>query len=173
MGRILSGTGRARAVLCGGSDALSELTFGGFNSLKAMDPSPCKPFDRKRAGMSLGEGAAILVLEDFDEAVRREAEIYAEFLGYGMGGEAYHMTAPEPSGTIEARIMREAMEEGGISPSEVDYINAHGTGTPLNDKVETLAIKKTFGERGLFHSRQFDQIDGRATVSDLPGPSRR
>ena len=146
-GADLIKNGRARVVLCGGSEALCELTFGGFNSLRAMDPSPCRPFDRKRAGMSLGEGAAILVLEDLDEAMRREAKIYAEFLGYGLSGEAYHMTAPEPSGTIEARIMREAMEEGGISPSEVDHINAHGTGTPLNDKVETLAIKKVFGER--------------------------
>jgi 3-oxoacyl-[acyl-carrier-protein] synthase II len=146
-GADLIKNGRARVVLCGGSEALCELTFGGFNSLRAMDPSPCRPFDRKRAGMSLGEGAAILVLEDLDEAMRREAKIYAEFLGYGLSGEAYHMTAPEPSGTIEARIMREAMEEGGISPSEVNHINAHGTGTPLNDKVETLAIKKAFGER--------------------------
>src|SRR4030042_5651183 len=113
-GADLIHSGRCKAVLCGGSEALSELTFGGFNSLKAMDPSPCKPFDRKRAGMSLGEGAAILVLEDFDEAVKREAEIYAEFLGYGMGGEAYHMTAPEPSGLIESRIIKEAIEEGRI-----------------------------------------------------------
>ena len=146
-GADLIRNGRARAILCGGSDALNELTFGGFNSLKAMDPAPCKPFDRRRTGMSLGEGAAILVLEDFEEAMRRGTEIFAEFLGYGLGGEAYHMTAPEPSGAVEARIMREAMEEGGISPSEVDYINAHGTGTALNDKVETLAIKKTFGDR--------------------------
>jgi 3-oxoacyl-[acyl-carrier-protein] synthase II len=139
--------GKSKAVLCGGSEGLSELTFGGFNSLKAMDPSPCKPFDRKRAGMSLGEGAGILILEDLDEAEKRGAEIFAEFLGYGIGGEAYHITAPEPTGMREARIMKEAIEEGGISPNEVDYINAHGTGTPLNDKVETLSIKKTFGER--------------------------
>ncbi len=146
-GADLIRSGRAGAVLCGGSEALSELTFGGFNSLRAMDPSPCKPFDRKRAGMSLGEGAAIIVLEDFDRAVGRGAEIHAEFLGYGVGGEAFHMTAPEPGGAIGARIMREAMEEGGTSPRDIDYINAHGTGTPLNDKVETLAIKKAFGER--------------------------
>jgi len=146
-GADLIRSGRCRAVLCGGSEALSELTFGGFNSLKAMDPSPCKPFDRKRAGMSLGEGAGILILEDLDEAVKRGARIYAEFLGYGIGGEAYHITAPEPTGMREARIMREAIEEGGITASEVDYINAHGTGTPLNDKVETLSIKNVFGER--------------------------
>jgi 3-oxoacyl-(acyl-carrier-protein) synthase len=126
---------------------LSELTFGGFNSLKAMDPFPCKPFDRKRAGMSLGEGAGIVILEDFEEAIKRDARIYAEFLGYGIGGEAYHITAPEPTGVREARIMREAIEESGIKVSEVDYINAHGTGTPLNDKVETLSIKNVFGQR--------------------------
>ena len=97
--------------------------------------------------MSLGEGAAILVLEGLDEAMKRGARIYAEFLGYGIGGEAYHITAPEPAGAAEARIMGEALEESGIKPSEVDYINAHGTGTPLNDKVETLSIKKIFGER--------------------------
>ncbi len=146
-GADLIRSGRAQAVLCGGSDALSELTFGGFNSLKAMDPSPCRPFDRRRAGMSLGEGAAILVLESHDEAAKRGAKIYAEFLGYGIGGEAFHITAPEPTGTAEARIIEQAIEESGIKPSEVDYINAHGTGTPLNDKVETLSVKKVFGER--------------------------
>jgi 3-oxoacyl-[acyl-carrier-protein] synthase II len=146
-GADLIRSGKSKAVLCGGSEALSELTFGGFNSLKAMDPSPCKPFDRKRAGMSLGEGAGILVLEDFDEAEKRGAKILAEFLGYGIGGEAYHITAPEPTGTNEARIMKEALDESGLASTEVDYINAHGTGTPLNDKVETLSIKNAFGER--------------------------
>jgi 3-oxoacyl-[acyl-carrier-protein] synthase II len=146
-GADLIRSGKSKAILCGGSDAMSELTFGGFNSLKAMDPSPCKPFDRKRAGMSLGEGAGILILENLDEAVKRGANIYAEFLGYGIGGEAYHITAPEPTGMREAQIMREAIEEGGIAPSDVDYINAHGTGTPLNDKVETLSIKKVFEEK--------------------------
>jgi 3-oxoacyl-[acyl-carrier-protein] synthase II len=146
-GSDLIRNGKAKVVLCGGSDALSELTFGGFNSLRAMDPSPCKPFDKKRAGMSLGEGSAILVLEGFDEAMKRGARIYAEFLGYGIGGEAYHITAPEPTGMMEARIMGRALEESGIKPSEVNYINAHGTGTPLNDKVETLSIKRVFGER--------------------------
>jgi len=140
-------TGKTKAIVCGGSEALSELTFGGFNSLKATDPSPCRPFDRKRAGMSLGEGAGILVLEDFDEAIKRGARIYAEFLGYGIGGEAYHITAPEPTGMGGARIMKEAIEESGIPVTEVDYINAHGTGTPLNDKAETLSIKNVFGER--------------------------
>ena len=146
-GADLIRSGKCKAVLCGGSEALSELTFGGFNSLRAMDPSPCKPFDRRRAGMSLGEGAGVLILENFDEAMKRGIKIYAEFLGYGIGGEAYHITAPEPTGMREARIMREALEEAGITPFEVDYINAHGTGTPLNDKVETLSIKNVFEKR--------------------------
>jgi 3-oxoacyl-[acyl-carrier-protein] synthase II len=146
-GADLIRTGKSKAVICGGSEALSELTFGGFNSLKATDPSPCRPFDRKRAGMSLGEGAGILILEDFDEAIKRGARIYAEFLGYGIGGEAYHITAPEPTGMGGARIIKEAVEDSGIPVTEIDYINAHGTGTPLNDKAETLSIKNVFGER--------------------------
>src|SRR4030043_1182348 len=135
-GADLIQSGKSKAVLCGGSEALSELTFGGFNSLKSTGPYPCRSFDRKRAGMSLGEGAGILILEDFDEAIKRGARIYAEFLGYGIGGEAYHITAPEPTGMGGARIMKEAIEESGIPLAEVDYINAHGTGTPLNDKHE-------------------------------------
>jgi 3-oxoacyl-[acyl-carrier-protein] synthase II len=146
-GSDLIRSGKAKAVLCGGSDALSELTFGGFNSLRVMDPLPCKPFDKERAGMSLGEGAAILALEELDGALKRGAKIYAEFLGYGIGGEAYHMTAPEPTGIVETRIMERALDESGIKSSEVDYVNAHGTGTPLNDKVETLSIKRALGER--------------------------
>jgi 3-oxoacyl-[acyl-carrier-protein] synthase II len=145
-GADLIRSGKSKAVLCGGSEGLSELTFGGFSSLKAMDPSPCRPFDRKRAGMSLGEGAGILSLEDFGEAEKRGAKILAEFRGYGIGGEAYHITAPEPTGMNEARIMKEALEESGLHSADVDYINAHGTGTPLNDKVETLSIKNAFGE---------------------------
>ncbi len=146
-GADLIRNGRAKAVLCGGSDALSELTFGGFNALRAMDPLPCKPFDKKRAGMSLGEGAALLVLEELGGALRRGATIYGEFLGYAIGGEAYHITAPEPTGMMEAHIMGKALRESGVKSGEVDYINAHGTGTPLNDKVETLSIKRVFGER--------------------------
>ena len=146
-GADLIRSGKCRAVLCGGSEALSELTFGGFNSLKVMDRSPCKPFDRRRAGMSLGEGSGIMILEDFDQAVKRGAKICAEFLGYGIGGEAYHITAPEPTGKKEARVMREAIEESEGTLSGVDYINAHGTGTPLNDKVETLSIKNVFKEK--------------------------
>jgi len=88
-----------------------------------------------------------LILEDYEEAIKRGARVYAEFLGYGIGGEAHHITAPEPNGLVEARIMAEALREGSLTPDQVDHINAHGTGTPLNDKVETIAIKKALGKR--------------------------
>ncbi len=139
--------GYAEAMVCGGSDAMSELTFGGFNALRVVDPAPCKPFDARRMGMTLGEGAGILVLEELNRALARGATIYAEFLGYSTVGEAYHMTAPETSGTEQSRTMREAMRAARIGPGEVDYINAHGTGTPINDRVETLAIKAALGEK--------------------------
>ena len=139
--------GYADVMICGGSDAMSELTFGGFNTLRVVDPEPCKPFDARRMGMSLGEGAAIVILEELDWALGRGIAIYSEFLGYSTVGEAHHMTAPEASGTEQSRAMREAMRASRVRPDEVDYINAHGTGTPLNDRVETLAIKVAFGEK--------------------------
>jgi 3-oxoacyl-[acyl-carrier-protein] synthase II len=135
----------ADVMACGGGEALSELTFGGFCSLKIMDPFPCRPFDARRQGLSLGEGAAVLILEDKERALGRGARIYGEMLGYSLGGEAFHITAPEETGKEEARIMREALHDAGVKPHEVDYINAHGTGTILNDQVETLAIKQVWG----------------------------
>ena len=139
--------GYADVMICGGSDAMSELTFGGFNALRVVDTAPCKPFDARRMGMTLGEGAGILVLEELNRARARGASIHAEFLGYCTIGEAYHMTAPEPSGTEQSRTMRGAMRAAHIGADEVDYISAHGTGTPINDRVETLAIKDALGER--------------------------
>ena len=138
--------GEADIMVCGGGEALSELTFGGFCSLKIMDPLPCRPFDARREGLSLGEGAAVLILEKKERALARGAKIYGELLGYSLGGEAFHITAPEETGKEEARIMKEALEDAGIKPREVDYINAHGTGTILNDQVETRAIKEVWGE---------------------------
>jgi 3-oxoacyl-[acyl-carrier-protein] synthase II len=111
-----------------------------------MDPLPCRPFDARRQGLSLGEGAAVLILEERARALARGARIYGELLGYSLGGEAYHITAPEETGKEEARIMREALQDAGVRAEEVDYINAHGTGTILNDQVETLAIKEVWGE---------------------------
>ncbi len=136
----------AEVMVCGGGEALSELTFGGFCSLKVVDPLPCRPFDARRQGLSLGEGAAVLILEERERALARGAKAYGELLGYSIGGEAFHITAPEETGREEARIMREALQDAGIEAHEVDYINAHGTGTILNDQVETAAIKEVWGE---------------------------
>jgi 3-oxoacyl-[acyl-carrier-protein] synthase II len=146
-GADLVATGRVKAALCGGSDCLSLLTFAGFNSLKVVDPAPCSPFSLGRQGISLGEGAAFLVLEDEVEAQRRAAPIYGYLRGYAVAGEAYHMTAPDPSGADAARAMRDALRYAGVSPQEVGWVNAHGTGTPLNDAVESRALKLVFGER--------------------------
>jgi 3-oxoacyl-[acyl-carrier-protein] synthase II len=145
-GAGLIATGAADVMVCGGGEALSELTFGGFCSLQVMDPLPCRPFDARRQGLSLGEGAAVLILEERARALGRGARIYGELLGYSLGGEAYHITAPEETGKEEARIMSEALQDAGVRAGEVDYINAHGTGTILNDQVETLAIKAVWGE---------------------------
>jgi 3-oxoacyl-[acyl-carrier-protein] synthase II len=139
--------GRCHTVLTGGSDAMSRLTYAGFNALRSIDPEPCRPFDRNRKGLSLGEGAAVLVLEELQRARRRGATIIAEVLGYGISCDAYHMTAPESSGDGAYRCMRAALESAGIDSTEIDYINAHGTATRFNDLVETLAIKRLFGRR--------------------------
>ena len=146
-GADLVATGRLKAVLCGGTDALSLLTYAGFNSLRVVDPDPCAPFSLGRAGISLGEGAAFMVLERDDEATRRGAEIYGYLLGYAMTGEGYHMTAPEPTGSEAARVMGNALNHAGISTDKVGWVNAHGTGTPLNDVVETKGMKLVFGGR--------------------------
>jgi len=143
-GADLVATGRLKAVLCGGSDSLSLLTFAGFNSLKVVDPLPCAPFSLGRQGISLGEGAAFLMLEEAAEARKRGAHIYGFLHGYGVAGEAYHMTAPEPAGMEAARVMSQALESAGIAREEVGWVNAHGTGTPLNDQVEAKAMRLAF-----------------------------
>lgn len=139
--------GDADVVLTGGSDAMCELTYSGFNSLRAVDPGPCRPFDAERKGLSLGEGAAILVLEEMGRASARGARIYAELAGYGIACDAYHMTAPQADGDGAARTIAAALADAGAGPGDVDYINAHGTATKYNDLAETAAIKKVFGER--------------------------
>jgi len=146
-GADLVASGRLKAIVCGGSDAISLLTYAGFNSLRVVDPEPCAPFSLARKGISLGEGAAFLVLEDAVEAQQRGAKIYGYILGYAATGEAYHMTAPEPSGAEAARVMNAALEYAGIGRHEVGWVNAHGTGTPLNDVVETKAMKQVFGDK--------------------------
>ena len=145
--------GYADVCLCGGSEtALTPLAVGGFTSMKALsqstDPSRASiPFDAERSGFVMGEGAGILLLEELDHALARGAKIYAEITGYGATCDAYHMTAPRPDGSGGADAMAMALADGGVKPEEVDYINAHGTSTHLNDAGETAAIKTVFGER--------------------------
>ncbi len=133
------------AMISGGVESLCRLTYSGFNSLRLVDPEPCKPFDMNRNGLSLGEGAAFLIIEELGHAIKRKAKIYAEFLGYGLSCDAAHMTAPIPDGEGAFLAISRAIEDAGISPEEIDYINAHGTATPLNDLMETKAIKKVLG----------------------------
>ena len=139
--------GTADLMISGGSDSLCEVTYAGFNSLRSIDPEGCRPFDKNRAGLSLGEGAGIVVLEELGHARARGARIWGEVLGYGICAEAHHLTAPEPSGEGIARTIRLALADAGIAPEAVDYINAHGTATPVNDVVETRGIKKAFGKK--------------------------
>lgn len=144
--------GYAEMMLCGGSEAsVTPLAIGGFTTMKALytgdDPKRASiPFDAERSGFVLGEGAAILMLEELEHAKARGAKIYAEFVGYGATCDAYHMTAPRPDGSGSAKAMAFALRDGGVKPDEVDYINAHGTSTPLNDAGETAAIKEVFGD---------------------------
>ncbi len=139
--------GLAEVVITGGSDVLARLTYGGFNSLRSVDPNPCRPFDRERKGLSIGEAAGILVLEEAEHARRRGAPIVAEFRGYGVTSDAYHMTAPDPSGSAGGRTIAAALANAGVSADEVDYVNAHGTATPQNDSAETAALKAALGDR--------------------------
>lgn len=146
-GADLVATGRQKMIVAGGVDTLSILTFAGFNSLRVVDPAPCAPFSLGRQGISLGEGAAFMVLESEEDAIARNARIYGRVRGYALAGEAYHMTTPDPTGSTASRVMRDALEAAAVEASEVGWVNAHGTGTPLNDAVESQAMKNVFGER--------------------------
>ncbi len=139
--------GLADVVITGGSDVLARLTYGGFNSLRSVDPEPCRPFDRERRGLSIGEAAGILVFEEWERAKRRGAPILAEFLGYGVTSDAYHMTAPDPTGAAGGRTVRAALAAARVNADDVDYVNAHGTATPQNDSAETAALKMGLGDR--------------------------
>jgi len=139
--------GRADLILAGGGDGLCELTFAGFNSMRAVDPEPCRPFDLNRRGLSLGEGAAFLVVEDLESARARGATPLAEFLGYGHSSEAFHITAPDMTGNEAARTLRLALADAEIAPDEIDCVNAHGTATPYNDVAESRGIGIALGER--------------------------
>ncbi len=137
--------GRADVVVTGGAESLCRMTFAGFNALHALSLEPCRPFDRRRSGLSLGEGAAIMVVESAERAARRGARVHAELVSYGNSADAHHLTAPHPEGTGAVLAMQRALAHGGVAPEEIDYINAHGTGTPANDVVEARAIHEVFG----------------------------
>jgi len=144
--------GDAEAMIAGGTEAnITPLTIGGFNSMKALstrndEPEKAsRPFEKNRDGFVVAEGSGILVLEELQFALKRKAEIHAELVGYGYTGDAYHITAPSPDGDGAIRCMKMAIKDAGLAPEDVDYINAHGTSTPLNDLTETVAIKSVFG----------------------------
>ena len=141
--------GMADVMVSGGSDSLCEVSFSGFGSLKLIDPESCKPFDKRRQGLVIGEGAGILILEELEHAIKRGAPILSEFSGYGICADAYHLTSPEPNGEGVGRVIGIALNHAGISPEEVETINAHGTATPFNDIAETRGIRRMFGERAI------------------------
>jgi 3-oxoacyl-[acyl-carrier-protein] synthase II len=139
--------GRAECALAGGYDTVSELVFSGFDSLQVLSTTVCRPFDARRDGLALGEGAAILALETLDRARRRGAAILGELIGYSTAIDTHHLTQPHPQGQTSLQVMKQACASAGITPEDVDYINAHGTGTPLNDSSEAQAISQWAGAR--------------------------
>jgi 3-oxoacyl-[acyl-carrier-protein] synthase II len=145
--RDLIASGQASMMLAGGVEPMCRITYAAFNALQSVDPDVCRPFDKNRAGLSLGEAAAIMVLEPLDAAINRGAKIYGEILGYGVTCDSFHMTAPDEKASGAVRSMQAALKDSGLSIEDIDYINAHGTATPVNDVTETKAIKEVFGKR--------------------------
>lgn len=138
---------KVKRMIAGGVDLFSELTFSGFNSLQAVSKDACRPFDEDRDGLMLGDAAAILILENIEEAYAREARIYGEVCGYAIANEAFHATGPDPQGLWAFSVMKGALDQGSLTPAEVNYINAHGTGTKANDSMELAAIRLLLGPR--------------------------
>jgi 3-oxoacyl-[acyl-carrier-protein] synthase II len=144
--------GVVSVALAGGVDAFTRICYMGFNALKLLDPEPCRPFDRERRGMSVGEGAGFVVLENRAHARARGARVHAELAGHGMTTDAFHVTAPEPTGDGMTRAIEAALAGGRVAAARVGYANAHGTGTPQNDRIEARALRRVFGEGALLVS---------------------
>ncbi|HYV24885.1 MAG TPA: beta-ketoacyl-ACP synthase II [Pyrinomonadaceae bacterium] len=164
--------GDADAMICGGAEsAITPMSVAGFAALRALstrndDPQHAsRPFDLNRDGFVIGEGAGIMILEELEFAKRRGARIYAEVVGYGMTGDAFHITMPDASGSGAVRVMQKTLKDAGAKPEDVGYINAHGTSTPYNDKFETMAIEKTFGE----HARKIPISSTKSMTGHLLG----
>lgn len=138
--------GRTKLMIAGGADPFSRIAFTGFNSMLAVAPEMCQPFDLRRKGMCVSEGCAMLVLEPLEHALERNAHIYAEVAACGLSNDAHHMTSPHPQARGAIAAMTNALREADLSPESIGYISAHGTGTPANDRIETAAIKKVFGD---------------------------
>lgn len=145
--RDLIAGGQAGIMIAGGVEPMCRITYAAFNALKSVDEDVCRPFDKNRAGLSLGEAAAILIMEPLAAALDRGAKIYGEILGYGVTCDSFHMTAPDEKASGAIRSMQAALKDSGLVPEDIDYINAHGTATPVNDVTETRAIKEVFGRR--------------------------
>lgn len=158
-------TGRGDLALCGGYDPLCEFAFAGFHSLQALTTELCRPFDRHRSGLAIGEGAGILLLEAWELARARGARIVGEIVGYGESNDAFHMTRPEPAGKSAAAALRQALQDAGVAPEDVDYVNAHGTGTPFNDAAETAALLTALGPR----AREIPVSSSKSMVGHLLG----
>src|SRR6185295_10783496 len=139
-------SGEVEVAVAGGADSLCQLTYAGFNSLRSVDEAACRPFAAGRAGMSFGEGAAVLVLEPLERVLARGAVPLAELAGAGASCDAHHMTAPDPTGAGAAAAVEAALADAGLAPAAVDFVNVHGTGTPLNDAAEWRALQRVFGE---------------------------
>ncbi|KKM79473.1 hypothetical protein LCGC14_1349530, partial [marine sediment metagenome] len=157
--------GRADIMVAGGTDPFSKVAYVGFSKLNAIAPEVCQPFDKNRKGMLIGEGAGMLVLESMEDALARNANIYAEILGYGLSCDGYHITIPQPDGNGVVSAMRKALKYANIKPEDVQHISAHGTGTVANDKAETISIKKVFGE----HSKRLAVISIKSMIGHTMG----